>query len=252
MIVSKREFSIILKSPFEQAFSIPNIKAGFIKTGLYPLNSDAVAKSKMIPSELFGNPMLCPSNSSESDVSAPPSSLSSGMSNSAISSDSTHSGSPASVPAISPNVSTDAVSPNVSTDAVSPNVSTDAVSPNLSTDAVFPNVSTDTVSPNISSMTASATVSAQTQLSIPHSISNPLVSGCLISPDFIDIIVAPANDAVVMKRSKRITGARHLTAVKHADMLREDKRMKEELEEQKQKRKRKQRGNTKKGKSSKQ
>ena len=32
-VLSKREFSILLKGPFEQAFSISNIKAGFVKTG---------------------------------------------------------------------------------------------------------------------------------------------------------------------------------------------------------------------------
>ena len=45
----------------------------------------------------------------------------------------------------------------------------------------------------------------------------------------MNILVAPANDAAVMKkRTKRITGARDLTAGEYADMLREDKRRKEE------------------------
>ncbi len=46
-VVSKRVFSKVLKGPFEQAFSIPNIKAGFAKSGIFPLNRDAIAKSKM-------------------------------------------------------------------------------------------------------------------------------------------------------------------------------------------------------------
>ena len=37
-VVSKRDFSPIIKSPFERAFSIPNIKAGFAKCGLCPFN----------------------------------------------------------------------------------------------------------------------------------------------------------------------------------------------------------------------
>ena len=51
-IVTKREFSRVLKGPFEQAFSIPNIKVGFAKAGIYPFNPDAVAKGKMLPSTL--------------------------------------------------------------------------------------------------------------------------------------------------------------------------------------------------------
>ena len=71
IIVTKREFSKILKSPFEH---IPSIKAGFAKTGLYPINPEAVAKSKMTPSELYGNPMLSSSSSIESSGTYPPSS----------------------------------------------------------------------------------------------------------------------------------------------------------------------------------
>ena len=57
-VLTKREFSKVLKSPFEKAFSIPNIKAGFAKTGIYPLNRDAVAKSKMKPSLVHGSSLL--------------------------------------------------------------------------------------------------------------------------------------------------------------------------------------------------
>ena len=67
---------------------------------------------------------------------------------------------------------------------------------------------------------------------------NQLVSAGLISPDLMDILVAPGNDAVVMKKwTKRITGERDLTAGEYADMLREDKWRKEKIEKQKQKRK---------------
>ena len=54
-IVTKREFSRIVKRPWEQAFSIPNVKAGFAKSGIYPSNLDAVAKHKLIPSSLHGS-----------------------------------------------------------------------------------------------------------------------------------------------------------------------------------------------------
>ena len=46
--VTKRDFSEVLKGPFEQ-LSIPNIKAGFAKCGIYSLNPDAIAKYKMKP-----------------------------------------------------------------------------------------------------------------------------------------------------------------------------------------------------------
>ena len=79
-IVTKREFSRIVKHPLEQAFSIPNVKAGFAKSGIYPFNLDAVAKHKLIPSSLHGSfsstsdleySSLNPSSVSESSI--PPS-----------------------------------------------------------------------------------------------------------------------------------------------------------------------------------
>ena len=69
-------------------------------------------------------------------------------------------------------------------------------------------------------------------------IVNPLVTVGLVSPDLSDILAIPEDDAaVVKKRAKRITGARDLTADDYAEMLRADKRKKEEAEEQKKKRK---------------
>ena len=44
-----------MKRPLEQAFSTPNVKAGLAKSGIYPFNSDAVAKHKLIPSSLHGS-----------------------------------------------------------------------------------------------------------------------------------------------------------------------------------------------------
>ena len=41
-----------MKRPLEQAFSIPNVKAGFAKSGIYPFNLDSIAKHKLIPSSL--------------------------------------------------------------------------------------------------------------------------------------------------------------------------------------------------------
>ena len=49
-MVTKREFSKVIRVPFEQSFSITNIKAGFSKCGIYPFNPDAIAHNKMLPS----------------------------------------------------------------------------------------------------------------------------------------------------------------------------------------------------------
>ena len=47
-VVSKREFARVVKTPFEQAFSISNIKSGFSKCGIYPFNPDAIDHSKIV------------------------------------------------------------------------------------------------------------------------------------------------------------------------------------------------------------
>ena len=53
-------------------FSIPNIKNGLVKSGIYALNLDAVVKAKMIPSTLYDKSMFSsPSNSSETESSTP-------------------------------------------------------------------------------------------------------------------------------------------------------------------------------------
>ena len=36
--------------PFKKAFSISNVKCGFAKCGIYPINPDAIDKSNIIPS----------------------------------------------------------------------------------------------------------------------------------------------------------------------------------------------------------
>ena len=41
-IVSKHDFAAVVKDPFEKAFSMSNIKAGFSKAGIYPFNPNAI------------------------------------------------------------------------------------------------------------------------------------------------------------------------------------------------------------------
>ena len=64
-IVSKRDFARVFKHPFEQAFSITDIKAGFSKSGIFPYNPDAVATAKIVPSTLYGSPLSLASAASD-------------------------------------------------------------------------------------------------------------------------------------------------------------------------------------------
>ena len=66
-VVSKREFARVVKVPFERAFSIPNIKAGFANCGVYPYNPKAIDQSKVAPSLICSSPSLDDSSAS-SDV----------------------------------------------------------------------------------------------------------------------------------------------------------------------------------------
>ena len=63
-VVSKREFARVVKVPFERAFSIPNIKAGFAKCGIYPYNPKAIDQSKVAPS------LTCSSSSLDDSMQA--------------------------------------------------------------------------------------------------------------------------------------------------------------------------------------
>ena len=66
-VVSKREFARVVKVPFEIAFSIPNIKAGFAKCGIYPYNPKAIDQSKVAPS-LTCSSLSLDDSSASSDV----------------------------------------------------------------------------------------------------------------------------------------------------------------------------------------
>ena len=70
-VVLKRDFARVVKDPFEQAFSIPNIKAGFRKSGIIPFNRNAVDQSKMLPSTL--RDLSDASSSSQTGSSSEPS-----------------------------------------------------------------------------------------------------------------------------------------------------------------------------------
>ena len=82
-----------------------------------------------------------------------------------------------------------------------------------------------------SSMSDTVSSVVNTSNSNPNAVVNPLVVSGLISPDLADILVTPSGDATVTKNhTRRIVGARDLTAEDYVSMLHEDKRKKEEAE----------------------
>ena len=213
-IVTKRDFSRVIKSPFEKAFSIPNIKAGFAKCGVYPFNRNAVPIEKMIPSVLHKSSLSVSSGSSSDSPRSSSCDLHPGSSPSEICPDQ------ATPPTASSVSSSPGVVPASSTPCVSPMWSTPCVSP---MSCVVPVSSTPTC---VSASTSATSVS-------PTS-TNPLVMAGIIPADMADILTTPLPDAaMIRKRTKRITGARDLTANEYRDMLLEEKRRKEDLEQQK-------------------
>jgi len=44
----------VIREPFERAFFITNIRAGFSKCGIYPFNPGAIETAKMLPSVSYG------------------------------------------------------------------------------------------------------------------------------------------------------------------------------------------------------
>ena len=206
-IVTKKEFSRVVKSPFEKAFSIPNIKAGFQKCGIYPFNPDVVPKSKMDPSNVHRS-LLSPSATDLSDEMSTPN-----------------------PPSLGPSAGPSSSSPGPSSS--SPGPSSSPPGPSNS-------------SPGLSSLSPGSTSSilglhahqimpqgflilimqcrkqfltlhrVDLQVSLPfHYLSsppsatgtvasNPLVECGLISPDLADILATPSMDAaVVQKHVKR-------------------------------------------------
>ena len=298
--VTKKEFSKVVKTPFEKAFSIPNVKAGFKKCGIYPFNPDVVPAEKMTPSTVHKS-LLSSFSSSDSSTPDPQSpSYFSGRSSDVLrvsddaacvvhSDQSTshsgdapastshsgdapastsHSGdAPASMshsgdapastshsgdaPASTSHSGDAPASTSHSGDArASTSHSVDALaSTSHSGDApVSTSHSGDTPASSLVNSDQSVILSDTSHtvssiLDTPSNsntdpIVNPLVASGLISPDLADILVTPSGDAAVAKKcTRRIVGARDLTAEDYVGMLRKDKRRKEEAEKEKQRKK---------------
>ena len=78
-VVSKKEFAYVVKEPFEKAFSISNVKAGFKKCGIYPFDPNVIDQSKLKPLKMYSpiNESLNSSNNvdAESEDEVPSSTL---------------------------------------------------------------------------------------------------------------------------------------------------------------------------------
>ena len=218
-VVSRREFSKVIKGPLDRAFSIPNIKSGFAKCGIFPFNPDAVPKHKMGPSSLHRGSLSSTDSSSESSISCP----------SSVPNLSSHSSSSpeSSIPSPAPSQCPSQLSQQ------SPDISSS------SSDVLRPIVST------VLTSTSQTLVLSPSNIS-PHQVTpptfssppNPLVMAGLVPEDLSDIFLTPQEDAAVLKRrEKRITGARNLTSDEYVEMLKECERKKKEEEELKKQKK---------------
>ena len=151
-VVSKRDFARVVKDPFEQAFSIPNVKAGFRKSGI---SSNVVDQSKMLPSTLHDL-----SDASSSSQTEP-----CGSSNEPSPSSSRRS----MTPALFSSTSSDSVAP-MSTPALFSSPSSDSVAP-MSTPALFSSPSSDSVAP-MSTPSSLHSPGSDNSISIPSTNSN--------------------------------------------------------------------------------
>ena len=97
--------------------------------------------------------------------------------------------------------------------------------------ASVPHVTRSSSTPVASTTTSPSTVTCFSPV-------NPLVAAGLVPEDLSDILITPPVDAAVTKeRTKRIVGARHLTADEYVQMVKDIENKKREAEELKEKKK---------------
>ena len=151
-VVSKRDFGRVVKDPFEQAFSIPNIKSGFRKSGIFPFNRNVVDESKMLPSTLHDLSDASSSSQTEpygSSNEPSPSSSRRSMTPALFSSPSSDSVSPMSSPSSLHSPSSDSVAPMLTPSSLhSP--SSDSIAP-MSTSSSLHSTGSDNSIPSTNS-----------------------------------------------------------------------------------------------------
>ena len=188
-VVLKHEFACVVKTPFERAFSISNIKAGFAKCGIHPFDPDAIDQSKIM------QPLEGSSSSTDDSSGAASSSASFDTSSASPGSDSQ-------IPSVnsSPNVSSLSSHVDGHSSSQVPSGSPLTYTPTTSTASVSLSQPLTPVS--------SHGQQASTPLSQPH-VQNPLVRAGLVPERLVDIL-SPQTVNATEKRSRRITGVRFL------------------------------------------
>ena len=169
-VVSKRDFARVVKDPFEQAFSIPNIKSGFRKSGIFPFNRNVVDESKMLPSTLHDLSDASSSSQTEpygSSNEPSPSSSRRSMTPALFSSPSSDSVPPMSSPSSLHSPSSDSIAP-MSTPSSLHSPSSDSIAP-MSTPSSLHSPSSDSIAPM---STPSSLHSPGSDNSIPSTNSN--------------------------------------------------------------------------------
>ena len=205
-VVTKRDFARIVKEPFELSFSMSNIKHGFSKCGIFPLNRNAIESAKMLPSEMYqGGPSE--KAGSLSDLSS-----------------SAH---------VQPSCSTPAESRPSSPRAES--VASSDVVPESPT-SVPPGSLGETPPLFSTPISTNSSITSPANSSIASPISNPLVAAGLVPSNLADILSTSSADEVYNKPKRRVIKSRVLTEQEFYDTLIEKDRQekeKEQLKEQK-------------------
>ena len=206
-VVSKHEFACVLKTPFERAFSISNIKVEFAKCGIYLFDPDAIDQNKIM------QPREVSSSSTDNSLGAASSSASFDTSFASPGSDSQ-------ISCVNPSPNVLSLSSHVDSYS-SPRV------PSRSPLTFTPTTSTALVSPSQPlTPVSSHGQQASTPLSQPH-VQNPLVRAGLV-PECLTDILSPQENNATEKRSRRITGVRVLTSNEYTEMMKvKDRREKE-------------------------
>ena len=209
-VVSKREFARVVKTPFEKAFSMTNIKAGFAKCGIHPFDPNSIDHSKILPSSTD-------ESSSTTEVS---SDLAVGVES-------------------SPNTSVVSMTEE-SMASVNPSPIVSSLSSAIDDGSPQVPSGLHTSTPVQSESACSQGSSLNQHTTTPRgrpSIQNPLVRAGLIPQDLADIFLSPQTDEREKRPSRRITGVRVLTSNDYVQMMKEKDQKEKEASAMKEQRK---------------
>ena len=206
-VVTKRDFARVVKEPFELSFSMSNIKSGFNRCGVFPLNRDAIQSSKMLPSEIYSENGKA--DKATSEISTISSSAHVGIT---------------SIPDSSQG-STSELPPNdeMPSSSVSPRSSGGATPSLFST-------------PNSANSSITSPITSSANSSITSPITNPLVAAGLVPSNLADILSTSNTDEVQNRPKRRVFKARVLTEQEFYDTLVQKEQKEKEIEQLKEQR----------------